>query len=129
MPLPSVSSGRKGAWQIESGPNEFWAQPLEQLLLRMATTTKGLTEPEVQSRISLYGPNDAANEKRPALWLQFLAHFRNPLVLILLAASGLSAATGDRIADVRGGARGWIDAGVIADDRDSDLGAIGTGDG
>lgn len=28
-------------------------------------------------------------------WLQFLACFRNPLVLILLAASGRSAVTGD----------------------------------
>ena len=33
--------------------------------------------------------------KRSPLWLQFLARFRNPLVIILLVASGLSAATGD----------------------------------
>jgi Mg2+-importing ATPase len=42
-----------------------------------------------------YGPNDAAAVKRSPLWLQFLARFRNPLVIILLVASGLSAATGD----------------------------------
>src|SRR6185436_15707942 len=33
--------------------------------------------------------------KRPPLGLQFLARFRSPLVIILLVASGLSAATGD----------------------------------
>lgn len=33
--------------------------------------------------------------KRSPLWLQFLARFRSPLVIILLVASALSAATGD----------------------------------
>ena len=41
------------------------------------------------------GRNDATTVKRSPLWLQFLARFRNPLVVILLVASGLSAATGD----------------------------------
>ena len=33
--------------------------------------------------------------QRSPLWLQFLSRFRNPLVIILLVASGLSAATGN----------------------------------
>jgi Mg2+-importing ATPase len=45
--------------------------------------------------LATYGPNDAATVKRSPLWLQFLVRFRNPLVIILLVASGLSAATGD----------------------------------
>jgi len=49
----------------------------------------------VQSRLTRYGHNTAAAVKRSPLWLQFLARFRNPLVIILLVASGLSAATGD----------------------------------
>ena len=60
-----------------------------------ATTPAGLDTAEVQSRLTTYGPNDAATVKRSPLWLQFLARFRNPLVIILLVASGLSAATGD----------------------------------
>ena len=59
------------------------------------TTPAGLNTAEVQSRLTTYGPNDAATVKRSPLWLQFLARFRNPLVIILLVASGLSAATGD----------------------------------
>jgi Mg2+-importing ATPase len=55
----------------------------------------GLDTAEVRSRLATYGPNDAATVKRSPLWLQFLARFRNPLVIILLVASGLSAATGD----------------------------------
>ncbi|SEE16631.1 Mg2+-importing ATPase [Rhizobiales bacterium GAS188] len=55
----------------------------------------GLDTARVQSRLTVYGPNDAATVKRSPLWRQFLSRFRNPLVIILLVASGLSAATGD----------------------------------
>ena len=48
-----------------------------------------------QSRRKPFGPNDAATVKRSPLWLQFLARFGNPLVIILLIASAVSAATGD----------------------------------
>jgi Mg2+-importing ATPase len=74
---------------------EFWKEPADKLLVRLATTLAGLATTEVQSRLTTYGPNDAATVKPSPLWLQFLARFRNPLVIILLIASGLSAATGD----------------------------------
>jgi P-type Mg2+ transporter len=79
----------------ELGPEEIWKEPTAQLLLRLATTPAGLDTAQVRSRLATYGPNDAATVKRSPLWLQFLARFRNPLVFILLVASGLSAATGD----------------------------------
>jgi Mg2+-importing ATPase len=77
------------------GPEDIWKEPVERLLTRLATTQAGLATAEVQSRLAAYGPNDAATVKRSPLWLQFLARFRSPLVIILLVASGLSAATGD----------------------------------
>jgi Mg2+-importing ATPase len=55
----------------------------------------GLDTAEAKSRLTTFGPNDGATVKRSPLWLQFLTRFRNPLVIILLVASGLSAATGD----------------------------------
>ena len=79
----------------ELGPEEIWTEPAGRLLVRLGTTPAGLDTAEVQSRLTTYGPNDAATVKRSPLWLQFLARFRNPLVIILLVASGLSAATGD----------------------------------
>jgi P-type Mg2+ transporter len=79
----------------ELGPEEIWTEPADRLLVRLGTTPAGLDTAEVQSRLTTYGPNDAATVKRSPLWLQFLARFRNPLVIILLVASGLSAATGD----------------------------------
>ena len=50
---------------------------------------------KLSSRLATYGANDAALIKRSPRWLQFLDKFRNPLVIILLVASGISAATGD----------------------------------
>ena len=79
----------------ELGPEDIWQEPSARLLLRLATTPAGLDTAQTQSRLANYGPNDAATVKRSPLWLQFLARFRNPLVIILLVASGLSAATGD----------------------------------
>jgi P-type Mg2+ transporter len=88
MPLHYPAGG-------EPGPEEVWQEPLDRLLIRLATTQAGLASTEVQSRLATYGPNDAATVKRSPLWLQFLARFRNPLVIILLVASALSAVTGD----------------------------------
>ena len=81
--------------RLDLGPQEIWTEPLDRLLARLATTRAGLNSAEVQSRLATCGPNDAATVKRSPLWRQFLARFRNPLVIILLVASGLSAATGD----------------------------------
>ena len=79
----------------EIGTEEIWTEPIDRLLTRLATTGAGLTTMEVQSRLTRYGPNTAAAVRHSPLWLQFLARFRSPLVIILLVASGLSAATGD----------------------------------
>ncbi len=55
----------------------------------------GLSSAEAAARINQYGPNQLKPARQRAVVLQFLAHFRNPLVLVLLAASGISALTGD----------------------------------
>jgi magnesium-transporting ATPase (P-type) len=75
----------------ELGPEEIWQLPADRLLLRLATTQAGVATADVRSRLATFGPNDAATVKHSPLWLQFLARFRSPLVIILLVASGLSA--------------------------------------
>ncbi len=84
-----------GGFADEPGADEVWRLPAAHLLERLGSTAAGLDGTEVQARLRRFGPNDAADVKRQPLWLQFLARFRNPLVIILLVASGLSAATGD----------------------------------
>jgi Mg2+-importing ATPase len=76
-------------------PEDVWREPAARLLGQLDTVTTGLCTVAARSRLAKYGLNDAAREKRRPLVLQFLARFRNPLIIILLIASAMSAATGD----------------------------------
>jgi Mg2+-importing ATPase len=88
----SNAVGRAAA-EIDSAA--IWSEPLDHLFLLIGASPAGLNANEAQRRFATFGPNDAAAAKRTPPWLQFLARFRNPLVIILLVASGLSAAAGD----------------------------------
>jgi Mg2+-importing ATPase len=55
----------------------------------------GLSSTEAARRLRQFGPNLLKPPRQQALVLQFLSQFRNPLVLVLLAACGISALTGD----------------------------------
>jgi Mg2+-importing ATPase len=73
----------------------FWKQPAAALLAELGVTDNGLTSREAALRLLCYGSNDAAAPKRSPAWLRFARLLANPLVIILLVASALSAATGD----------------------------------
>src|SRR5271166_6353370 len=77
------------------GDTDFWRKPTARLLADLSTSDVGLTSDEASRRLTQYGPNNATAPKRSPAWLRFLKLFANPLVIILLFASGLSAATGD----------------------------------
>jgi P-type Mg2+ transporter len=79
----------------EPETEQVWQDPVDRLLILLKTRPAGLETAEVQTRLTIYGPNDAATVKRSPRWLQFLARFGNPLIIILLIASAVSAATGD----------------------------------
>ncbi|SEA55208.1 HAD-IC family P-type ATPase [Variovorax sp. YR216] len=66
----------------------WWLEPAP-------AATQGLSRSEAQERLAHHGPNTLESSHQRPLALQFLARFRNPLVLVLLAASAVSAATGD----------------------------------
>jgi len=78
----------------EPGPEQIWQEPASRLLTRLETRATGLTAAEAQSRLAIYGENDAADVKSLPLWRQFLGRFENPLIIILLIASAVSALTG-----------------------------------
>ena len=76
---------------------EFWDTPLPDLLQLLQATPAGLASDEAKRRLRLYGPNSLAPESRFAVVISFLRFFANPLVIILLIASGISAALGDPV--------------------------------
>jgi len=55
----------------------------------------GLSSAQAAERLKRVGPNRLIPARQRAMVLQFLLHFKNPLVLTLLVASGISALTGD----------------------------------
>lgn len=73
----------------------FWQQKAAALLEYYKATPEGLTDSEAKKRLKRYGPNLFHPQRRNAMLLQFLMKFTNPLVIILLVASAISAFTGD----------------------------------
>jgi Mg2+-importing ATPase len=74
---------------------KFWQIPLADLEREIGADRNGLSSAEVAVRQLRYGPNTLHERQRLTLSLKFLSRFRNPLVLILLAAAAISALTGD----------------------------------
>jgi P-type Mg2+ transporter len=72
-----------------------WNIPLDRLFGDFRSTRQGLSDREARRRLAEYGPNDALVHRPSPLWRQIFDRLGNPLVLILLFASGLSAWTGD----------------------------------
>ncbi len=75
--------------------DQFWQRPLAALQADLRATTSGLSSAEAASRLARCGPNVLRPPARRALLVEFLLRFRNPLVIVLLAASAVSALTGD----------------------------------
>ena len=79
---------------VEAG---FWTEPLAGVMERLRSSETGLSAAEAEARLAQYGPNSAVAVGRPPAWRQFVRRLANPLILLLLLASGLSALTGDLV--------------------------------
>jgi Mg2+-importing ATPase len=67
---------------------------LKKLYKELATSAKGLSSLEAAKRLKKYGPNEVAKAQKLAPVWQFLASFKNPLIIILIIAAVISGATG-----------------------------------
>ena len=77
---------------LPAGP--FWLEPLAPGA-PLPAARDGLSGAEAAARLARSGPNLLRPRRARSLLRQYLSRFRNPLVLILLAASAASAATGE----------------------------------
>ena len=55
----------------------------------------GLAEAQARTRLAQYGPNVVLRGRRHFVVVEYLLHFRNPLVLLLIAASSILGFTGE----------------------------------
>lgn len=63
-------------------------------LSALETDSTGLSSDEAARRLAQTGPNELAHAERTSPWTILAAQFKNVLIVILLAATGLSAALG-----------------------------------
>ncbi|MEM2163784.1 MAG: magnesium-translocating P-type ATPase [Candidatus Bathyarchaeia archaeon] len=69
--------------------------PVDALLERLGSSLSGLSSREVERRLEVFGYNEVAGRRKRSLIIEFLYHFRNPLVIILLIAGLTSYLLGD----------------------------------
>ena len=85
-----------------SPPDAYWSLPAEQLLATLKSSPDGLISSEAQRRLEEVGPNLLQVQEKSTLWRIFLNQFINPIILILLFATGVSTILKD-----------WVDALII----------------
>ena len=73
---------------------KIYTQSPEEVLKGLETTAEGLSTQEAQARQAQYGPNKLKQADKPSLLQRFMAQLRDPMLIILLIAAGVSALTG-----------------------------------
>ena len=74
---------------------EWWCDAAQLEKLQQVNAAQGLSAELAAQRLAECGPNRFGQSQPLPGWRQYLRHFRNPLVLTLLLASAVSAATGE----------------------------------
>ncbi len=74
--------------------NYYAALSAEQVFTELVTTEQGLSAAEAAARLAEYGRNIINPAKEQYILLEFLSHFKSPLIIILLVASIISASFG-----------------------------------
>jgi hypothetical protein len=67
----------------------FWARPLAEVLAEVSGPPGGLASSEAAERLRRWGPNELAPPRRLEALRELARRLVNPLVLILLRASGV----------------------------------------
>ena len=73
----------------------WWLDPLPAEASQADSAPGGLAAAEAKTRLAKFGPNLFRDHQETPLWRQFLARFKNPLIILLLVASAISAMTGE----------------------------------
>jgi Ca2+-transporting ATPase len=71
--------------------------PAEEVLERLEAGKEGLTSEEAEKRLSEYGHNQLQEAPRPTFWQMLWAQLNNFVVIMLIAASIISAVLGDYV--------------------------------
>lgn len=73
---------------------KHYLETTEAVLDEVKSTKAGLTSEEAAKRLNEYGANKLDEPPKPTLLARFIEQFKNPMILVLLAAAVISAITG-----------------------------------
>ena len=65
----------------------------EEVLKNLDASAEGLTTAQAKERLEKYGPNKLKEAEKPSLLQRFLAQLKDPMLIILMIAAAVSAAT------------------------------------
>ena len=71
-----------------------YTQSAAEVLQEMGVDADGLTSAQAQERLAKFGPNKLKEAEKPTMLQRFLAQLKDPMLIILMAAAGVSALTG-----------------------------------
>src|SRR5690606_9421862 len=71
----------------------FLLSPEEALQRLDVDTERGLSREEARRRLERYGPNELPREAGPTAWRILWSQFASPLIVVLIVAALISAAT------------------------------------
>jgi len=86
---------REGLGWTLPNDEEILTLPVEELLSRLKSSPNGLSSEEVKKRLEVFGYNEPVRKKKRVAVIDFLSHFKSPLVIILLVAGVISGFLGE----------------------------------
>ncbi len=72
----------------------YYCEDKQSVLNAVEATEHGLTTAQAQERLAKYGPNKLKEAEKPTMLQRFLAQLKDPMLIILMVAAAVSAATG-----------------------------------
>ena len=73
---------------------DYYKLSVDETLSELNADSAGLSSERAAERLAQYGPNKLKEAEKPGFWKRFLTQLKDPMLLILLAAAGVSALTG-----------------------------------
>jgi len=73
---------------------KHYLETTDKVLEEVKSTASGLTSEEAAKRLTEFGANKLDEPPKPTLLARFIEQFKNPMILVLLAAAAISAITG-----------------------------------
>ena len=73
---------------------KIYTKSIDEVLGELGSGANGLTTAEAKERLEKYGPNKLKEAPKPTILQRFIAQLKDPMLIILLIAAGVSALTG-----------------------------------